>query len=37
MEGVSVGDPLDPAVLVGPVVSEQALERILGGHRPGGR
>jgi aldehyde dehydrogenase (NAD+) len=28
--GLTVGDPLDPAVFVGPVVSEAALERILG-------
>ena len=30
IEAVSVGDPLDPAVLMGPVVSERACERILG-------
>ncbi|HEX7460392.1 MAG TPA: aldehyde dehydrogenase family protein, partial [Acidimicrobiales bacterium] len=30
VRSVSVGDPLDPSVLVGPVVSESAMERILG-------
>jgi aldehyde dehydrogenase (NAD+) len=29
VESLAVGDPLDPAVVVGPVVSEAALERIL--------
>ncbi|HTZ09528.1 MAG TPA: aldehyde dehydrogenase family protein [Acidimicrobiales bacterium] len=28
--GLTVGDPLDPATVVGPVVTEAALERILG-------
>ena len=30
-----VGDPLDPATFVGPVVTEAAMERILGRDRPG--
>jgi acyl-CoA reductase-like NAD-dependent aldehyde dehydrogenase len=30
IEAVPVGDPFDPAVLMGPVVSERACERILG-------
>jgi acyl-CoA reductase-like NAD-dependent aldehyde dehydrogenase len=30
VEAVSVGDPLDPSVLMGPVVSERACTRILG-------
>jgi len=30
IDGVPVGDPLDPAVLMGPVVNERACERILG-------
>ena len=30
VDAVSVGDPLEPATLVGPVVSEAAMERILG-------
>jgi aldehyde dehydrogenase (NAD+) len=30
LESLPVGDPLDPAVFVGPVVTEAAMERILG-------
>ncbi len=30
LAGVRVGDPLDPDVFVGPVVTEEAMERILG-------
>ena len=30
VKGLCVGDPLDPATLVGPVVTEAAMERILG-------
>jgi aldehyde dehydrogenase (NAD+) len=30
VDAVPIGDPLDPAVLMGPVVSERACERILG-------
>jgi aldehyde dehydrogenase (NAD+) len=30
IEGVRVGDPLDPSTLVGPVVTEGAMQRILG-------
>ena len=30
VDGLAVGDPLDPATVVGPVVSDAALERILG-------
>jgi aldehyde dehydrogenase (NAD+) len=30
LAAVTVGDPLDPATLVGPVVSEPAMDRILG-------
>jgi aldehyde dehydrogenase (NAD+) len=30
VESLGVGDPLDPAVVVGPVISDRALERILG-------
>ena len=30
LAGCAVGDPLDPATMVGPVVSESAMERILG-------
>lgn len=30
VESLTVGDPLDPATLVGPVVTEHSLERILG-------
>ena len=31
LDSLAVGDPLDPATFVGPVVTEAAMERILGG------
>jgi aldehyde dehydrogenase (NAD+) len=30
VEGSTIGDPLDPAVVFGPVISESAIDRILG-------